>query len=49
MGYLKQAGVRLARRFVPRLVDAIGTVAWDRPDDDYFGLSLADIGKALEA
>ena len=34
-----------------RLVDA-GTVAagaWDRPDDDYFGLSLADIGKALEA
>jgi hypothetical protein len=40
------------KRRAYRLVDGNGTVAagaWDRPDDDYFGLWLADIGKALEA
>jgi hypothetical protein len=35
-----------------RLLDANGTViggAWDKPDDGYFGLSLADVAKALAA
>jgi hypothetical protein len=34
-----------------RLLDTNGTVVagdWSKPDDGYFGLSLADIGKALE-
>lgn len=34
-----------------RLLDANGTVIggdWSKPDDGYFGLSLADVGKALD-
>jgi hypothetical protein len=33
-----------------RLVDANGTVVagdWSNPDDRYYGLTLADIGKAI--
>jgi hypothetical protein len=36
---------------VYRLLDANGTVVggdWNKPDDGYFGLSLADVAEALD-
>jgi hypothetical protein len=45
-------GYRLEKRDKSyRVVADNGTVVagdWSNPDEDYFGLSLADVGKALE-